>query len=499
MARRGLLGRGALALRGCLPRNRRTPFADPENMTRNFPTLLAAPLLLVSGAGCATFDPALPPADADTGTGAAVDTADSSDTSDTSFDTIDSRFDENETESGSDALTTDANADGETSDTSDGACADLSTRCTGRHLETCHAGTWDDSGECPVVCDENRCREVAEIKAGAGHLCARMTNGAVYCWGNNEHGQLGIGSTAYQTVPIKVVLPRATSLSLGVHHTCARVDSGEAYCWGWNQWGEVGDGTKVQRELPTLAKATGFSTISAGYYNTLANGSGGLFGWGLNSSCAVSADGDCSLHLTPAAITAVTDVKAFGLGWFHACAITNAGKLLCWGSGRGLGTGEATAERPTPFELTGLPKAVSINTVRDTNCAVFEDATVRCWGAGPLGDGTSEVATTPRVIVNLAGTTRIGLGDGSSCALFAGGKVRCWGKNDMGQMGNDTSSTTPVLEPVESSLKEFAVEVASTGNTVCAVARGTVYCWGAGGALGNGSLIPSRVPVAVKW
>ena len=77
-------------------------------------------------------------------------------------------------------------------------------------------------------------------------MCAVITNGDVWCWGYNGDGQLGNGSTpdtAPHTAPVKVLLPGpARDVVGGGYHACALLDAGSVWCWGDNNSGELGNG-----------------------------------------------------------------------------------------------------------------------------------------------------------------------------------------------------------------------------------------------------------------
>jgi hypothetical protein len=81
--------------------------------------------------------------------------------------------------------------------------------------------------------------------------CAIM-GGEAWCWGHNNWGQIGDGTTTDATVPTKVIgLPTpVTTMAVSGGHTCA-VAAGALYCWGRNNYGQLGDGTTTERHTPT--------------------------------------------------------------------------------------------------------------------------------------------------------------------------------------------------------------------------------------------------------
>src|SRR5512146_1549715 len=109
------------------------------------------------------------------------------------------------------------------------------------------------------------CQRSVAVTAGFAHTCAIAEGGRVKCWGANEHGQLGDGTTADRAVPVDVALPAAASaIVAGYVHTCA-VAGGAVYCWGDNTPGALGDGTTVQRARPVeVAGVSGATALAAG-------------------------------------------------------------------------------------------------------------------------------------------------------------------------------------------------------------------------------------------
>jgi alpha-tubulin suppressor-like RCC1 family protein len=89
------------------------------------------------------------------------------------------------------------------------------------------------------------------IAGGLEHTCGVTTGGSAYCWGDNDHGQLGDGTTVDRTTPVPVANGLSfASLTAGGGHTCGLTTAGTAYCWGYNFAGQLGDGTTVDRTTP---------------------------------------------------------------------------------------------------------------------------------------------------------------------------------------------------------------------------------------------------------
>jgi alpha-tubulin suppressor-like RCC1 family protein len=98
-------------------------------------------------------------------------------------------------------------------------------------------------------------KDATHLVAGGNHTCALRRSGAPVCWGSNSHGQLGDGTsgTFAQRRPVAVQgLPGAIAeLVAGQQHTCARTQDGKVMCWGRNNFGQLGDGSTTDRPKPT--------------------------------------------------------------------------------------------------------------------------------------------------------------------------------------------------------------------------------------------------------
>jgi alpha-tubulin suppressor-like RCC1 family protein len=91
------------------------------------------------------------------------------------------------------------------------------------------------------------------VLAGGGfeHGCA-IANDAVYCWGDNEYGQLGDGTTTARSTPVRVTgLPsRVAAIATGAYHSCSRTRDGSVYCWGFNDYQQLGMTTPSHSSAP---------------------------------------------------------------------------------------------------------------------------------------------------------------------------------------------------------------------------------------------------------
>jgi alpha-tubulin suppressor-like RCC1 family protein len=265
---------------------------------------------------------------------------------------------------------------------------------------------------------------VIEVATGGLHTCALLADHTVRCWGDNDLGQLGQGSTTQLVSGTPVSVPgisnalhitagyrftcvvlmdrtvrcwgswpldpadggvqNAEEVSGGFSHACIRLADGTARCFGLNHDGELGDGTRTTSSVPVVvmngadAGLMGVAQIQATFQSTVARSSDGtLRSFGSHPTI-------------PAGISG-TDMVAVG------------GRHVCF--------------------------------------RVQADRSVRCWGPndeGELGDGTTVTRTTP-VSIGLANVLQIAAGNRHTCALLATGEVRCWGYNGDGELGDGTT------------------------------------------------------------
>ena len=116
--------------------------------------------------------------------------------------------------------------------------------------------------------------------------CALLESGKVMCWGSNDNGEVGDGSTATAWTPKEVVLlSDVIDIDGGKDHTCAATKDGKAWCWGKSDHGQLGNGTKANKNAPTLVSGMPATArkISAGMWHSCAVvGDGSVYCWGSN-------------------------------------------------------------------------------------------------------------------------------------------------------------------------------------------------------------------------
>lgn len=376
-----------------------------------------------------------------------------------------------------------------------------------------------------------------QIVTGSEHSCALLTDGTVRCWGRNQYGQNGDGTTTIRTNPVQVLLPDSTPLT-GVTqisafntHTCALLSDTTVRCWGRNSSFQLGDATPTDRSTAVqvmladgVTPFSGVTRVSAGGEHTCALlNDGTVRCWGLNTSGQLG-EGSTTGSANPTTVTvspggaALAGVTAIDAGQIHTCALLNVGTARCWGSNSGgrLGDGTAT-DRPSPVQVLATGSTQGTDTLggiaalsagNGHTCARMDGGTVRCWGLntfGQLGNGTTTSSANPVTVLVAAGgaalskVSAVSSGTQHTCAVLGDGTARCWGDGASGRLGDGTTSASSVPVTVTGLTGIDVTRITAGVSHTCALvdtADVTARCWGDGsaGRLGDGTNLTGQTP-----
>ncbi len=235
-------------------------------------------------------------------------------------------------------------------------------------------GIEERKGYQPVKILEN----VAAVEIETTNGAALTKDGCLYMWGDNEHGQLGNGTTTASKIPIKV-LDNVASMDIEGGVSSAITTDGTLYMWGKNEDGQIGNGSKENCLTPTEIMGNVASVTLAGWTSSALTKDGVLYMWGAFGT-RLPADVQYSDNKVPVRI--MENIREFHMVDGRAiCAyITNDNMLYMWGdNGSGqLGDG-TTNDKKKPVKV--LENVVDFDVTTATAGAVTEDGTLYMWGS----------------------------------------------------------------------------------------------------------------------
>jgi len=176
------------------------------------------------------------------------------------------------------------------------------------------------------------------VAANRSNTCAVLETN-VQCWGYNHDGELGNGGTAPGSpAPVAVLglSSGVTAIAVGQSHACAVVMGG-VQCWGLNDLGELGNGSMVMYSDTPVAVSglsSGVTAVAAGVdYTCALTMAGAVWCWGYNADGQLGNGSTVMYSDVPVAVSGLSSgVMAIAAGDSHACAVTAAGRVQCWGS-----------------------------------------------------------------------------------------------------------------------------------------------------------------------
>lgn len=219
--------------------------------------------------------------------------------------------------------------------------------------------------------------------------------GELYCWGKNQHGELGVGDTT--SGPTARRVGNFRTASLGYEHSCAINDANELFCWGQNADGQLGLGNTNGPVLTPQSVAGGpWRDVETGEFFSCATATTGVsYCWGRNeqnkrplgvgdvTEPANLSDPPIPSVLSPRMLATEILFAQLAAGFRSSCAITSAGELYCWGS-NDLGLlSRATTDWRTGAPMRSMDNGLrfaSIYLSRKQPCAITTHGVGYCWG-----------------------------------------------------------------------------------------------------------------------
>lgn len=347
------------------------------------------------------------------------------------------------------------------------------------------------------------------------NILSLSSSGALYGWGENTNGSLGLGDITPRSSPVQVVGGlNFTQIANGRNNMLAISKAGQLYSWGDNTYGQLGQGSAggtgmVSSPVQVLGGLTWAQILSAPYdFQNFSIGlttTGKAYGWGFNGPGNLGIGNNVDQSSPVAVVGGLTFNKLVMDGGNASCfGFANDGNLYSWGiGGVGLGNGNST-QKSSPNLVVGGLSFTQLSSTNANVIALTADGTPWAWGSntnGNLGLGDRTNRSSP---VQVLGGLKFkyvqtALGNGKcTYGLTAAGQLYAWGDNTTGNLGlgDVVPRSSPVAVVGGLTFQSFV----ANGEMVLALAtNGQLYGWGNNtqGQLGNNTRTAVSSPVAV--
>ncbi len=332
------------------------------------------------------------------------------------------------------------------------------------------------------------------FSGGCGIRQSPLEGNALYCWGRNDHGRVGNGTTSAQVWPVKIH-DGTMWAEVSVRNTvgCARELDQTVWCWGGLYHGQSGNLEQPSNQLvpAEMESEIAWTQLAVGNDHVCAMGDEELYCWGRDFSGELGLGTPAGNNNTPVEMSTVEQPEVIRGGRENGCMVADDGTLWCWGlntEGK-LGTGDPN-RRPFPAQVGEDDNWVYVSTSMTAGtsasfshtCGLKDDGTIWCWGSGNsfrLGLGNLASHWTPQRVdaTGEADWWAISAGGTHTCAIRGEGELYCWGNNVYGQTGLGSGASTP--QRVGDDL--WKAVTAGYRHTCGIQDDDTLWCWGHGG------------------
>ncbi len=311
--------------------------------------------------------------------------------------------------------------------------------------------------ERPAVATVPGLTDVGMLAAGFHHALALDADHAVWAWGDNSSGQLGIpGASGLAPAPVDIPLDGAqgfVEVVARANFSLALRSDGAVFAWGDNTYGQLGTGSTTSTSSPVrVASLSNIVSLAAGERHGLAlDATGTAWAWGQNLHGELGTPPSATLVTTPQQVPSLYALSEIAAGGFHNLFIDVTGLLHAWGFGQDAQLGDGGRSDATVPLAVALGRVASVSAGALHTLAILDGGQVWAFGGSgsdQLGDGSPRGLMWTPVHSNVTTPALLAIaGDYHSLALGYDGTVTAWGDDSRGQLGL-AGTSEPHSEPV---------------------------------------------------